>query len=174
MKWTNLLPVVSFLALSMVGAAPALGAEGLSAQLNSYEETPSTLNSPGTGVFLGLLDSDETTINYQLFYTDLQGASVLFAHIHFGKPGESGGVVAFLCGGGGKPACPVGGGTVSGTIVAGDVLAVPAQGIAAGDLGAVLRAMRSGVTYANIHSAGFPGGEIRCQIPGRNKGGHGD
>ena len=111
-----------------------------------------------------------TQISYSLTYSALQGGSALAAHIHFAQTSVNGGVVAFLCGGGGKPACPVNGGTVPGTIVAADVLAVPAQGIAAGDLASVLRAMRSGVTYANVHSAAFPGGEIRCQIPGGGKG----
>jgi CHRD domain len=156
--------LVLFLALSMVGAAPALGAEGLSAQLNSYEETPSTLNSPGTGVFLGLIDSDETAINYQLFYTDLQGATVLFAHIHFGKPGESGGVVAFLCGGGGKPACPAPGTLITGTIVPANVQALAGQNLAAGDMAAFVRAIRNGFTYVNVHSNTFPAGELRGQI----------
>lgn len=164
MRWPILLPVVSFLALSMVGAAPALGAEGLSAQLNSYEETPSTLNSPGTGVFLGLLDSDETTINYQLFYTDLQGASVLFAHIHFGKPGESGGVVAFLCGGGGKPVCPAAGTLITGAIGAANVQALAGQNLAAGDMPAFVRAIKSGFAYVNVHTNSFPTGELRGQI----------
>ena len=164
MKWPILLLVVAFLALSIVGAAPALAAEGISAQLNSYEETPSTLNSPGTGVFVGLIDSDETFINYQLFYTDLQGATVLFAHIHFGKPGESGGVVAFLCGGGGKPACPAAGTPITGTIVAANVQALAGQNLAAGDMAAFVRAIRSGFTYANVHTNIFPGGELRGQI----------
>jgi hypothetical protein len=156
--------LVSFLALSMVAAAPALAAEGLSAQLNSYEETPSTLNSAGTGVFLGLIDSDETVINYQLFYTDLQGATVLFAHIHFGKPGESGGVVAFLCGGGGKPACAAAGTLITGTIVPANVQALAGQNLAAGDMPAFLRAIRNGFTYVNVHTNTFPAGELRGQI----------
>jgi hypothetical protein len=164
MKRPIFLLLGSFLALSMVGVAPALGAEGLSAQLNSYEETPSTLNSLGTGVFLGLVDSDETVINYQLFYTDLQGATVLFAHIHFGKPGESGGVVAFLCGGGGKPACPAAGGLVTGTITAANVQALAGQNLTAGDMAAFVRAIKSGFTYVNVHTNVFPGGELRGQI----------
>jgi len=42
---------------------------------------------------------------------------------------------------------------------------------AAGDLDAVLRALRNGVTYANIHTAAHSGGEIRGQI---QAGGRGD
>ena len=41
-------------------------------------------------------------------------------------------------------------------------LAVPAQGIVAGDLAAALRAMRNGVTYANVHSTSFPG--VHCRL----------
>ena len=164
MKRPILLLLVSFLALAIGGAAPALGAEGLSAQLNSYEETPSTLNSPGTGVFLGLIDNDETAINYQLFYSDLQGATVLFAHIHFGKPGESGGVVAFLCGGGGKPACAAPGSLITGVILPANVQALAGQNLAAGDMAAFVRAIRSGFTYVNVHTNAFPSGELRGQI----------
>lgn len=36
---------------------------------------------------------------------------MLFAHIHVGRPGTNGGVAAFLCGGGDKPACPLSGTT---------------------------------------------------------------
>jgi hypothetical protein len=80
----------------------------------------------------------------------------------------SGAVAAFLCGGT-KPACPAAGGTVSGTIVAADVLAIPAQGLAAGDLAGLLKAMRAGVTYANVHTATFGSGEIRGQIRGSGR-----
>jgi hypothetical protein len=102
------------------------------------------------------------------------GGSALAAPIHFAQTSVSGAVVAFLCGGGGKPAYPAVWGTVTGTIVAADVLAVPTQGIAAGDLGAVLRAVRAGVTYANVDSVAFPGGEIRGQIPGGGNRDHGN
>ena len=46
-------------------------------------------------------------------------------------------MAAFLCGGGSKPACPQGSGTVTGTIVAADVQAIAAQGLAAKDIQAL-------------------------------------
>ena len=39
-----------------------------------------------------------------------------------------------------------------------------AQGITAGQLAELVRAMKAGVTYANVHSTLYPGGEIRAQL----------
>ena len=68
----------------------------------------------------------------------------------------NGGVAAFLCGGGGKPACPQGSGTVTGTIVADDVQAIAAQSLAAKDIAALIRAIKAGYTYANVHTRTSP------------------
>jgi hypothetical protein len=155
--------IAALLIALMTGPSPGLAAEGLSAQLNGYEETPSTLNTEATGVFLGLLNDAETEIVYQLFYTGLTG-SVMFAHIHFGKPGESGGIAAFLCGGGGKPACPAPGALFVGTLTAPDVAALPSQNLPAGDIAAFVRAIKSGFTYVNVHTSAFPAGQVRGQI----------
>ncbi len=35
----------------------------------------------------------------------------------------------------------------------------------------LVRAIRAGVTYANVHSTKWPGGELRLQLR-RNKGNH--
>ena len=68
------------------------------------------------------------------------------------------------------PTCPQSG-TVTGTLTAANMTALAvAQGIAAGEFAELVRAIRAGVTYANVHSAGtgvpanFAGGEIRGQI----------
>jgi hypothetical protein len=140
------------------------------ARLKGYEETPA-INSVGAGQFSASVNDSGTTIMYRLSYSGLSSTAHV-AHIHFGQRGVAGAVVAFLCGGGNKPACPASG-TVTGTIVSSDILAVPAQGIAAGDLASVLKAMRAGLTYANVHTTNFPNGEIRGQIRGGG-GGDGD
>ena len=134
--------------------------------LTGYQETPSTLASTGTGTFAAEIDEDAGVITYALTYDGLSSPA-LFAHIHFGGRFLSGGVAAFLCGGGGKPACPVGGtaGTpVTGVVNAADIIGPAAQGIAPGDIATIIQAIRSGVTYVNVHTMNHPSGEIRGQV----------
>jgi len=61
------------------------------------------------------------------------------------------------------PMCPQEG-TVSGTIGPDQVLTVTGQGIAAGEFDELLRAIRAGATYANVHTAVNTPGEIRGQL----------
>jgi len=137
--------------------------------LTGYQEaTPAGNSSAGSGTFEATIDEDATppTISYTLTYTGLSGPA-LFSHIHFGNRYDSGGVSAFLCGGGSKPACPAGTtdeATVTGTITPSDVVGPASQGIGAGDFGKLVDAMRSGVTYVNVHTPKFLAGEIRGQI----------
>lgn len=136
------------------------------ATLNGYQETPLTLSTTGRGSFRAKVRSDG--IHYTLRYEDLE-ADASAAHIHLGQRATSGGVIAFLCGGGDKPACPAREGKVEGVIDAADVTGPAAQGIEAGALKEVIRALRHGVVYANVHTAKYPGGEIRGQIADNGK-----
>ena len=169
------------LVLSLVGASLALASGGhrnkgseFRATLIGYNEVPS-LNSPGHAKLA--LTVTDTTITFTLEYADLTGPPAA-AHIHIGQPGVNGGVSVFFCGGGGKPACPAGNsGTVTGSISAADVVGPLAQGFVVGDITPVIAALRAGFTYANMHTAKFPGGEIRGQVLGgkdrdENSGGH--
>jgi len=147
-----------------VSMATGQGHQSLKARLSGFQEVPSVSTS-GSGDFRAKISADGTSVDYTLSYQNLEAAT-LFAHIHLSARGVNGGVMAFLCGGGGKPACTsnVGLNTVSGTIVAADIIGPAGQGIAAGEFTEFLRALRSGNTYANVHSTMFPGGEIRGQI----------
>src|SRR5438034_7747156 len=140
----------------------------LRARLSGYNETPLTLSTPASGQFKAQVNSSETMITYQLSYQGLEG-TVTQAHIHLGRPAITGGIVLFLCTNLAPPAgvptphgCPDAPATISGTLTAADVVALAAgQGIAAGEFAEVVRAIRAGATYANVHTTLRPGGGIR-------------
>lgn len=137
------------------------------ADLVGTEETPSIFTT-GTGRFTARTFDDDTRLEFTLTYANLTAAP-LFAHVHFGQRHVAGGVSFFFCGGGGKPPCPAStSGTVTGTVVAADVLGPTAQGIQHGDLAGILKMMRAGFGYANIHTPLHPAGEIRGQIKARS------
>jgi CHRD domain len=50
---------------------------------------------------------------------------------------------------------------VSGKITAADVVGPAGQGIAATEFAEFLAAIKAGATYANVHTTGRTGGEIR-------------
>ena len=64
----------------------------------------------------------------------------------------------------GSQACPPNGGTVTGTITAGNVVGPAAQGITPGDFDAVVAALVSNTVYGNVHTINFPAGEVRGQV----------
>jgi CHRD domain len=149
--------------LALVVAAPAVVGDSdqvFRASLNGYLEVPS-ISTTARGSFSAEVKG--STIRYRLTFRDL-GSNSLFAHIHFARPDVNGGVAAFLCGGGDKPACPLRGGTVTGVIDAADVIGPGDQGITGGEFAELVRAMRNGATYANVHSNTHKGGEIRGNI----------
>jgi hypothetical protein len=138
------------------------GDDEFDARLKGYEEVPS-VSTVASGRFDAEVDEGDQVIEYRLSFRDLESDS-LFAHIHLGQRTANGGVSAFLCGGGDKPACPLRSGTVEGTIDPADVVGPAGQGIAAGEFAELVQAMEAGVTYANVHSQLRMGGEIRGQI----------
>ena len=165
--------VAAALAIALVVAGSALAAGGNKTMvkadpLTGYQEaTPAGVSTGASGSFEATIDEDASTIDFTLSYSGLE-APVLFAHIHFGNRFTSGGVSAFLCGGGSKPACPQQG-TVTGTVTAADVIGPTTQGIEPGHFAELVQAMRAGMTYTNVHSTKFPMGEIRGQINDTNQ-----
>jgi hypothetical protein len=150
------------------GGGPFQSGTQFQAHLTGYQEVPS-INSTGQGDLSLTVGNNQ--LSFQLTYS---GISPNVAHVHVAQPGVNGGVSFYLCGGGGKPACPAPASgssvTISGTVLPADVQAIPAQNFPAGDLNPVIAAMRAGVTYANMHTTAFPAGEIRGQlVPGFGK-----
>lgn len=150
--------------------------------LSGYEEVPS-VSTTGNGTFNARISKDESRIEWELNYSDLEGA-VQQAHIHIGNLGVNGGITVFLCtnlgnGPAGIQPCPAPPAIISGTIVAADVspnipatLAARNQGLNTGEIDELIQAMRAGATYVNVHSTTWPGGEIRSQIDGNNSHKH--
>lgn len=179
-----LLVVVGLLAVGGVTAAVASGDGGrsrLSTDLIGYEEVPA-VSSPGGGSFKAVISRSADEIRYELRYSALQG-NVTQSHIHFGQKAVSGGISVFLCsnlgnGPAGTQVCPPSG-TVTGTIRPVDVIGPTGQGIAPGEFAELVKALRAGVAYANVHSSVWPAGEIRGQLGDRadsqgDQGGHDD
>jgi hypothetical protein len=132
----------------------------IAATLGGSQQVP-PVQSPGSGTFAGTIRADNKSIAYRLTFSRLS-TRVIAAHIHAGARGTNGPVVVFFCGGGGRPACPANGGTVTGTITAANV--VGGGGIKRGDLRGLIKAIMDGNTYVNVHSTKYKDGEIRGQI----------
>jgi hypothetical protein len=162
------LTVVAAAALADRGKGNGHG-NRFSAKLTGFEETPSE-STPGHGS-LRLRIMGGNTIHYELRYEDFEAAegSTTQAHIHFGQRGVAGGVAAFLCGGS-RPACTPGEGEFEGDITAADVIGPAGQGIAAGEMDELIRAIRKGYAYGNVHTTLNPAGLIRGQIHRVNRG----
>jgi len=157
--------LVLALAATAAGSVQAHDDDRAQARLSGFNEVL-PLASNASGKFEAKLG--HSSFSYELSFKDLEGSTTQ-SHIHFGQKGVNGGIIVFLCsnlgnGPAGTPACPSPGGTVTGTITAASVIGPSGQDINPGQFDELLRAMRSGTTYANVHSTKFPGGEIRGQI----------
>ena len=144
-------------------------AETVFLALRGLHEVPAVSTGAG-GTFRADIDSRAGTIRYVLRYDDLEG-DVLQAHIHFGQRDVNGGVGVFLCQTGTNPdptglapTCPPPPARVEGVLTAANVIGPATQGIAAGEFDELVRAIRAGRAYVNVHSTTFAGGEIRGQV----------
>lgn len=150
---------------------PVMAGDNFGARLRGVEEIPS-ISTTGQGFFYAMLNDAETQLDYQVFYFNLEG-TITQSHMHIGQTSVAGGIVLFFCtnltppaGVPAPPSCPTASGlqSVSGTLTASNVITQAGQGIAAGEFAEVVRAIKAGYAYANVHSSLFPSGEIRGQI----------
>lgn len=133
----------------------------LRATLLGANEVP-PVSSTATATFEATIS--DGNISFSMTFEGL-ASNAAASHIHFGQKNVAGGVMIFLCGGGGQPACPAAtSGTIEGTITPANVVGPTAQGIAAGELDEAVKAILEGEGYVNIHNATFPAGEIRGQV----------
>jgi hypothetical protein len=150
-------------------SATYVQAQEFFARMTGANETPAILSN-GSGTFKLSLDKNTNTATYELTYSGLSSPATQ-AHIHFSKVHVAGGIIIWLCQTATNPSpvpntptCPSAGGTVTGTITANSVVAVPAQLVSAGDFDALTYALFTRSAYANVHTTNAPAGEIRGQI----------
>src|SRR5262245_44906595 len=139
--------LVVFVVIGGIGAPVTVAVERkFKAQLTPLQEPP-ICSSEGSGTFEATLSDDETSIDYELTYTREDPAVVRQAHIHVAQKGVNGGIIVWLCQvpllgftdpTGLSPLCQASPRTVTGTFTSANVIAIGAQGIAAGEFDELL------------------------------------
>ncbi len=160
------LVLLAVLGLTGTVANADSGANQFFARLSGFNEVPAILSDGAATVSITV--HGDGTLTYRETFAGTFSSNVTQSHLHFAERGVNGGVFLFLCsnlgnGPAGTPACPQSG-TVTRTVSAADFLAVPAQNVPAANFQNAVRILRSGDTYANIHTVNFPAGEIRGQV----------
>ena len=176
MRRSRLLAAVAVVGVAGFTAAATVAGDrsgNFKTDMTGYEEVPA-LSTPGNGQVDVKVAKDGESLQFVLHYRATE-TPVTQSHIHFGQDAiNNGGIVIFFCsnlgnGPAGTPACPQPPAgemaTVEGTRTAADMFGgATAQGIAPGEFDELVRALRAGATYANVHTTGRPGGEIRGQL----------
>lgn len=180
MKWFFVLlvscVVLSATLLSPAFADPPPARNFLASRLDGAQEVPLQRLTPARGVAGFKLSPDRTVLRVQLVVARIE--NVVGAHIHSGQAGVNGPILFEIFSG------PSGGGGFNGVLAQGTIvrgvtpLPTTLGATDAQRFDELIRLMRTGNTYVNVHTndgiglpntgAGdFPGGEIRGQIIAR-------
>ncbi len=184
MRRTTLVCALSLFATSLLFGANAVangskgkgkGHDSIRVHMKGFEEVPVVITGASGTLELDINEA-AGTIAFELSYEGLEG-NVTQAHIHIGQRNANGGIALWLCQ---TPAvaanvppavaattkqCPgPTAGTVSNTLTADSVVGPAGQGVPAGAFADVMRAIRAGKAYANVHTSVAGGGEVRGQI----------
>jgi hypothetical protein len=145
------------LALFITVSLGIAAGRGFKAMLSGTEVMPIAVDTKATGDMEIMPGKDGKELGYTLHINNIE--NVTAAHIHAGKKGVEGPPVAGLFGG------PKKDGTFSGVLAKGTIadkdLVGPLAGKTVADL---VKLIKDGDAYVNVHTAGHPGGEIRGQL----------
>ena len=139
--------------VSAVGitVAMAVNKPNVKGSLSGYQEVPA-ISTNASGKFEAKVPKGGGPIRYELRYRGIP--DVTQAHLHFAQKAVNGGIVLFICtnlgnGPEGTPECPAGSARLTGSATSSDIVdGAMAQGIDAGELDEVKRAIRAGAIYA--------------------------
>lgn len=136
-------------------------ARNAAASMSGGEEAPDPVETRARGAAKFQLSQDGQSISYRVNVANIE--NVLMAHIHRGAPGVPGPVVVWL-----YPAAPPAlliPGRFQGTLMEGTFTAANLMGPLAGmTIADLWDAIRSGITYVNVHTSANLPGEVRGQI----------
>ena len=131
------------------------------AKLSGSDEVPPVITAgSGIAIFHILPVGHQEVLNYELDLKDIKG--VTGAHIHSGKQGENGPVVAGLFNPSmsGPPT-----GTINGLLTAGTLTSSQLTGpLAHNTIDSLVNMIRSGDAYVNVHTTQNQNGEVRGQL----------
>jgi hypothetical protein len=132
------------------------------AKLSGNNEVPPvTTAGSGTATFQLQAVGHQEVLRYQLYLKNI--SSVTGAHIHKGKQGENGPVVADLFGNPSMSGPPTG--KINGLLTSGTLYESKLTGPLAGKtIDILVNMIRSGDAYMNIHTTTNQNGEVRGQI----------
>jgi hypothetical protein len=172
----HILAAAALAAGSLAMSAAQAKAEQFTASFSGFQETgglnaeSGAILSNGTAKLTLNVNNQAQTATFTLTFSGLS-TPITQSHIHFGRVHTPGNVIVFFCSNlagapAGTQACPQNAtsGTVTGTITAANIIAVPTQGVPADSFDALTDALNSNTAYANVHTTQFPGGEVRGQI----------
>jgi hypothetical protein len=158
--------IAAILAIGLItdanSASPALAQQqqkNLNTKLVGTNEVP-PVNTKATGSAKFTLSTDRKSLDYVLNVTNMSG--IVGAHIHSGKQGQNGPVIAGLFNPSmtGPPT-----GKANGVLSKGIIISSNLQGPLAGkQISDLVNLMNSQGTYVNIHTQQNKNGEIRGQI----------
>lgn len=149
-----LVAMVATLLTASIGFSAEKGS--FSAILSGGDSVPHVKTAAkGKAVFT--LSKDGKELTYKLTVTDIE--NVTAAHIHQGKKGKNGPPVAGLFAGPKKE------GKFSGMLAEGTIGEKELMGDLSGkQVDALVKLIKSGGAYVNVHTDGHPDGELRGQI----------
>jgi hypothetical protein len=126
-------------------------------------------DSRAIGVAIFKVSRSGNSIRYRVSIAKIE--NTLMAHIHLAPRGENGGIVVWLRPDG--PPAQLIPGRFNGLYAEGTITEESLVGdLAEATVADLVREMRDGNTYVNVHTSQFPGGEIRGQIKVRGHGRH--
>ena len=149
-------PLFWVLLVTMAVSVGFAAGNSFQAKLTGNDEVPS-VKTKATGNVKFKLSSDGKELSYKLYVKNIENATA--AHIHRGLKGNSGPPVANLFTGPKKE------GNFSGDLSEGTITAKDLSGdLMEKSLDDLVKLIKSGDIYVNVHTGANPGGEIRGQV----------